>query len=888
MRSCFSTVSAVCSLLLVFGVAGCGENAKEPGKVAQSAPASSPDASTHGAPPAKVQTAPPVEPAEVVEPHTKFVPATHDDLKAAPPALAKKPTESESADTKPADTKPAETKPTETPPAETKPAESKPADSKSTESKTAVAADPMDWPSWRGPEQDGVSRETGLIDHWDWDPDKSENILWKNDEAGSISSPIIMRGKLYTINRYKPGTHEEGEQVLCLDAATGKKLWYNRHNMFLSDVPAERTGWASCVGDPTTGRVYAFGTNGFVQCLDGETGHEIWSHSMQEEFGAISVFGGRTNFPTVFDDLLLASVVTVGWGDKSLPAHRFFGMDKKTGEVRWCNGTTPLPEDTTFSTPWYTVLENQEEMIFGSSDGAVWSFQPRTGQPIWHYRMSRRGLSVSPLVVGKTIYMAQSEENLSNNTQGMLNAFRGIGKGDITEDAPVWKQRGVMAGKSSSIIVDGRIYQADDQNNLYIFDAATGKKANIFDAGDGRKVNKIKLLGQIVRGSPLYADGKIFLCSTTAWHVFRPTANGIEVVQKMALAPEDEVSASVVVSHGRIYLATGARLYCLGKKDQKAAATPIPPQPVEPALADDDAPAQVQVVPAELLLKSASEQQFHVRLFNSRGQFLREEPAATFSLEGPGAIDKTGLYKSDNNAEHTATILTAKVGSIKGQARIRVVPPLPWKFDFQKIPLVANPKGIKVGEPPITWVGASHRNVIEEPKGFDGRKVLVKVTTIPKGTRSQSWMGPTDLHDYTVQADVRGAGEGEKMPDIGLIAQRYTLAMLGAEQSLQIRYWPPQVLTQFSETIPFAWKPNKWYTLKFRAAVEDGKAILKGKIWPRDEKEPDAWTIEATDKLPNVEGSPGLFGDATKAEVYYDNVQVFPNAEAGKTAATAP
>ena len=420
---------------------------------------------------------------------------------------------------KPADTKPAETKaidkPAKTesiaPPAETKPGETKSTEAKPMETKPDIAADPMDWPNWRGPEQNGVSRETGLIDHWD--RATGENVLWKNNEAGGISSPIILRGKVYMINRYKPGTHEEGEEVICVDAASGKTLWHNRHNMFLSDVPAERIGWASCVGDPATGRIYSLGTNGYLQCLDGETGHEIWSHSMQEEFGGISVYGGRTNFPRIFDDMLLASIVTVGWGQKaSLPAHRFVGFDKNTGEVRWYNGTTPLPEDTTYSMPFFTVLENQEEMIFGSSDGSVWSFQPRTGLPIWHYHMSRRGLSVSPLVVGKTVYMAQSEENLSNNTQGMLTAFRGIGKGDITQDASIWKMRGVMAGKSSPILVDGRIYQSDDQNNLYIVDAAKGKL-----------IKKVKLIGQIVRGSPLYADGKIYLASTTGWHVFRPT-----------------------------------------------------------------------------------------------------------------------------------------------------------------------------------------------------------------------------------------------------------------------------------------------------------------------------------------------------------------------------
>ena len=260
-----------------------------------------------------------------------------------------------------------------------------------------------------------------------------------------------------------------------------------------------------------------------------------------------------------------------------------------------------------------------------------------------------------------------------------------------------------MVEKSSPILVDGRLYQCDvDQNNLYIVDAAKGKL-----------IKKEKLLGQIIRGSPLYADGKIYICSTTAWHVFRPTAKGVEVVQKMALrAPEDEMSASVVVSHGRLYVATGARLYCLGKEGQKPAATPIPPQPVEPAVADDDAPAQLQVVPAELLLKSGAEQQFHVRLFNSRGQFLREVPTAAFTLDGPGEIDKTGLYKANKNSEHTATILKAKVGALSGESRIRVVPPLPWKFDFQKTPLVANPKNPKApkaGEPPVT-LGSERRS----------------------------------------------------------------------------------------------------------------------------------------------------------------------------------
>jgi hypothetical protein len=158
---------------------------------------------------------------------------------------------------------------------------------------------------------------------------------------------------------------------------------------------------------------------------------------------------------------------------------------------------------------------------------------------------------------------------------------------------------------------------------------------------------------------------------------------------------------------------------------------------------------------------------------------------------------------------------------------------------------------------------------------MDGNHVMVKVTTIPKGKRSQGWMGHPDLHDYTIQADVMGQINQGKMPDIGLIAQRYTLDMQGANQKLQIRTWPPQL--RMAVTVPFAWKPNVWYTMKFRAANENGKAALRGKVWPKGTPEPSDWTVVASDEAPNVEGSPGLFGNANDAEIYLDNISVTPN-----------
>ena len=104
---------------------------------------------------------------------------------------------------------------------------------------------------------------------------------------------------------------------------------------------------------------------------------------LHERFGLLSTYGGRTNFPIICDDLVIVSAVVIGWGEMAKPAHRFIGLNKRTGEVVWFNGTRPLPYDTTYSGPTISVINNQKTLVFGSGDGAVWGFQPRTGKQIF-------------------------------------------------------------------------------------------------------------------------------------------------------------------------------------------------------------------------------------------------------------------------------------------------------------------------------------------------------------------------------------------------------------------------------------------------------------------------------------------------------------------------
>jgi outer membrane protein assembly factor BamB len=838
-----------------------------------------------------------------------------------------------------------------------------------------AGSDPLDWTYWRGPQMNGISTEKNLPDSFNPEGGEGSNLLWKRTDLPSRSTPITMKGKLYMICPDKPNVpEEEGEKVVCLDAATGETIWETRFNVYLSDVPRERTGWSSVVGDPVSGDVFALGVCDYFACFDGATGRIKWEHSLHEEYGFLSTYGGRTNYPIVHETNVIVSAVVIGWGEMAKPTHRWFAFDKRNGEVVWINGTRVLPYDTTYSAPVLATFEGELAMVVGSGDGGVHAFQPRTGKTQWSYFVSSHGINDTPLVVGNRVYCGHAEENLDSTAMGAFFAIDGTKRGDVSQSGELWRVKELSVSRSTPVEVDGRLYVFDDGAKLHVLDARTGER-----------VAYVRTKDRMMRGSPLYADGRIYACTMNGvWYVMEPTNDekGVKILQELRLPGGEESHGSPIASHGRIYLPTTEAMYCLAKPDAEREAGPLPelPQDIEAPAGVDNVPAQVQVVPVEALLYPGDSQEHHVRLYNAAGRYLRNAKSSEvkFSIDGPGRVDANGKYTSNpKDQSHAAVALTATVGELTGKARIRQVPPLNWAFDFDN------------GDVPITWVGCQYRHIVldydlfkklgqqapaaaqlylyvrtgfvnsgapaltyddstpalawtellrflqllgteDQPKTVeaartrlgpwltlleeeqvigsvewstwdrpageegqavkeprlkvtagtrkvDGNGVLCKISTIPKGMRSQGWMGHDTFSNYTIQADVLGAEKYGKLPDIGLIAQRYTLDLMGASQQLQIRSWTTQ-LDRFSATVPFAWQANTWYTLKFQAATEGGKAVLKGKVWKKGEAEPSDWMATGEDEVPNVIGSPGLFGNAKDAELFYDNVTVTENA----------
>ena len=170
-----------------------------------------------------------------------------------------------------------------------------------------------DWPEQRGPNRDGISQEKNLVEKWSL---AGENLLWRVPFGGR-SAPVVMGNHVYVQNPSGRGADEQ-ERVMCLDPDTGKVMWEYKFNVFQSDAPAHRVGWASPAADPETGNVYAIGAGGFMVALT-KDGKRIWDRSIGEEFGAFTTHGGRMTSPLIDGNLVYRELGGIDLGCRGEP-----------------------------------------------------------------------------------------------------------------------------------------------------------------------------------------------------------------------------------------------------------------------------------------------------------------------------------------------------------------------------------------------------------------------------------------------------------------------------------------------------------------------------------------------------------------------------------------
>jgi outer membrane protein assembly factor BamB len=710
-----------------------------------------------------------------------------------------------------------------------------------------------DWTSWRGPHQNGVSSATNMISEWSRE---GQNLIWRADFIGR-STPVVLNGRVYVIGRIGEGVDMQ-EVVACYDAENGKLIWEYKYNLRNTSIPYNRVGWASMTVDHETGNVYSVGTGAMFHCFD-KDGNILWWKSMVEDFGARTGYGGRTTAAVIDEDLVIAGFVSAGWGDQKPMKHRHFAFNKHNGQLVWV--ATPgnmFKTPNIHSVPFVTEIDGQRLLIAGNSDGYVYAMQVRTGKKVWGFQLSKRGLNSSVVADGYRVYAAHGEENVDSGTMGRIVCIDGRGAGDITKTHELWRHDEEV-GFGSPLVKDGRVYYISTSSNLLSLDAASGK------------LYWEQSIGTVGKSSPVWADGKIYATEVNGlFHIIKPDENGCEILdtEKITLPNNRyaEIYASPAVAYNRIYFTTEEGIYCLGDKT-------ISIETAQQKKSDRKSgnvvrgtrPAHIQIRPAEIIAYSGDNIKFTAHAYDDFGNYVNQIEADWLVKGFDGQINGSGEINLKDIKHSQVGEIIAKSGELSGSARIRIFPQLPWKEDFEDI---------EIGNNPNPWIGTStkkspaNRFIVTDD---GGNKVLYKPVSQKGIQRGFVFLGPADMKDYIIQADVKDQKYKRKRGDAGLISHGYELDLMGKRQRLQIRSWISEL--RIEETIPFKWEPEVWYTMKLQVDQLEDKAVIKGKVWPKGQSEPEAWTITTEDPHPIRFGSPGVYG-VSYTEVSFDNVVV--------------
>ncbi len=406
--------------------------------------------------------------------------------------------------------------------------------------------------------------------------------------------------------------------------------------------------------------------------------------------------------------------------------------------------------------------------------------------------------------------------------------------------------------------------------NLHGVDAESGEVLWTFNYGNEAK------------GSPVYADGEIYIGDVPGgWRILEATRQGCKLLSEQpfldASGVPDEVYATATVAHGRVILSTLKDTYCISTQPRDYRA-PGPEAVFGPSESlTPGKTVRIQVEPAEVVVAPGEQVRFRAKGFDAKG-VPTGAVTARYAISGVGGeIGNDGTFTAQGTRIRAGQV-EATSGSFRATARLRVVPPLPYYEDFEAIAL---------GQAPAGWITSKVKSQVSQ---HDGQKVLRKLAERPSPpfARLRCYIMPPIPTGYTVRSDILGVPKKNRfLPDMGLINSRYLLILTGTSERdrlLRLVSWSP--VPRIIREIPYPWEGDKWYATKLSVDLQDGRGLVRAKVWRRGEPEPDDWTLTMEDPCPNPGGSPGLYAYSVAitskskgTEVLFDNVAITPNNE---------
>jgi outer membrane protein assembly factor BamB len=365
-----------------------------------------------------------------------------------------------------------------------------------------------DWPRWRGPDLNGISKEKSWTTVW---PKEGPRQLWKANAGMGFSSITVSERRAFTM-----GNKDEQDTVYCFDAATGKEVWRYAYAEPLD--PRFYEGGTSCTPTVEGETAYVLSRKGKLFSLDASSGKVKWQKDIAREHGLTIPEWGFAGAPLVQGELLILNAGTHG-----------LALKKASGELAWSTGTasagyaTPLPFETRSGVAlaifgWRTLA------AVALSDGKVlWEIPWKTDYDI---------NAADPIVSGDKMFISSGYRK-----GGAL--FKLDGK-----PTQIWAGQSMHNQLNSSVLIDKHLYGISGQN---------GREADLrcveFETGTVRWQEKSAGFGALMA-----ADGKLIVLSEKG-----------ELIIAEATAQKFNALARAQVLGGKCWtvpVLAGGRIYC--------------------------------------------------------------------------------------------------------------------------------------------------------------------------------------------------------------------------------------------------------------------------------------------------------------------------------------
>jgi outer membrane protein assembly factor BamB len=404
----------------------------------------------------------------------------------------------------------------------------------------ASAARADNWPSWRGPDNNGICKETGLPTSWS----ETQNLVWKLPLPGLAgSTPVVWGDSIFL-------TSSKGKELVLLCAGTdGKLRWQRRLGMSRRlRIRGDEANEASASPSTDGKHVYAFVGSGDLACFDFD-GKQVWKFNAQDRYGKFQIQHGMHSTPLLHEDRLYLLL-------QHANAHWLIALDKATGHEVWKveRKTDARGESKEAYTSPCLWRDGKESYIVVLGCDYVTAHRLGDGREVWrlgglnppdHYSDAFR-IIASP-VAGPGLLVVPT-------ARGTVVVAIGPGTANGQAGSPheQWRKSRGSPDVPSPLVYGGLVYLCRENGVLICLDGKTG-----------REIYQKALHRDRYRASPVYADGRIYLSSRDGTFSVVKAGPKFELLAVNQLP--DVFTASPAISNGRIYLRGFQAIYAVSE-----------------------------------------------------------------------------------------------------------------------------------------------------------------------------------------------------------------------------------------------------------------------------------------------------------------------------------